>query len=113
MTALSPKNRLTESEKIGEVARRGRRFDAAGLRAYFRKSADKTWRVSIVVPKKTDKRATARNRLKRRAGEIIRRSMPAFGVPADVVVYLEAGSAKLSFAELKDRLEGLLERAFK
>jgi len=111
MTALSLKNRLTESEKIGEIVRRGRRHTADGFKAYVRKSADGSWRAAIVVPKRTDKRAVVRNRLKRRAGEIVRRLLPDLGRPVDLVLYMEAGSAKFSFEELKERLAEFLGSA--
>ena len=111
MTALSLKNRLTESEKIGEVVRRGRRFTANGFKAYVKKSAYGTWRAAIVVPKRTDKRAAVRNKLKRRAGEIVKRLIPDSGKSADLVLYLEAESAELSFKELKRSLAELLSAA--
>lgn len=112
MAALSRKNRLTDKKTIGLVMRRGRRIVGKGLRAHVgRVQAADSWRASVIVSKKVDKRATVRNKLRRQTSEIIRQAMRSSVKPSDVIIYLEPGSAELSFGELKETLKALLEKA--
>lgn len=112
MVALSRKNRLTDRKIISEVMRRGRKLNAKGLRMYVGGRTAGIWRAVVISPKKIDKRATTRNKLRRQVGEIIRQAMRSAS-PFNVVVYLEPGAAKLSFAGLKEELGTLLGKVVK
>lgn len=60
---------------------------------------------AVVVSKKVAKKATDRHLLKRRVLEVLEKhSTPSLSV----IVYAKTGSPSLSFAELKEEIEGLL-----
>ena len=68
-------------------------------------------RIGITVTKRVDKRAAARNRLKRRIREIFRVQRSYLKDAFDLVVIARDGACELSFRELETQLLELFQRA--
>lgn len=113
MAALKRNSRLGGGETIKEVLRSGQRFGRDGLTVYIRQSKNLNTRVAVVVPKKTDKRAVKRNKLRRQIGEIMRPIIPRTARPSDVVIYAGPRTALLDFKQLEEILIGLFKKFLK
>ena len=74
------------------------------LKIYFRKPGSQAAGLTIIVPKEVDKRAVARNKLKRRAREIIRKLLPSPDRRYNLVAVFKKGAEKLTFQELSQKI---------
>ena len=103
---LASKYRLHVAADILAVFKRGRKIDnkffAVWLYAHGRPS-----RATVIVSKKIDKRATARNLLKRRVREALRTVLPRLSPTADIVVRPLIESKRLSASEIKNIIHDL------
>ncbi|MDX1765323.1 MAG: ribonuclease P protein component [Candidatus Saccharimonadales bacterium] len=69
-------------------------------------------RVAVVVSRKVDKRATVRNRIRRRIYEIIRANWDNLSPRKDILISVfEGGVADMPAAELQQEVLGLLKKA--
>jgi ribonuclease P protein component len=106
---LFKKNRLSARTEIQKTIRQGQKISLNEIKVYFKKSDQKFLRAAIIVPKKIDKRAAIRNKLRRRAGEIIRKIIPQIEKPGDMVILMQKGAEVLKFKELKEKLISVLK----
>lgn len=104
--------RITGSEEIRGLFRRGKRRRTRHLDAFFSPSPAAHPRLGVVVPKHK-RRIVERNRLKRRLREIGRALvLPALRgapVPLDLMLRARPEAYGASFAELRDELRALAE----
>lgn len=104
--------RITGSEEIRELFRRGKRRRTRHLDAFFSPSPAAHPRLGVVVPKHK-RRIVDRNRVKRRLREIGRTVvLPALRgapVPLDVMVRARPEAYGATFEELRDELRALAE----
>lgn len=121
--ALPAVARITSSDEIRGLFRRGKRRKTRSLDVFISTSPVVRSRIGVVVPKPrqktspTGKRvrgaAVQRNRLKRRLREIARTvvlpSLDRAGCPADVLVRARPEAFGATFAQLRDELESILE----
>jgi ribonuclease P protein component len=77
-----------------------RRAAAQGIESTSLACADES-RLGVTITTKVDKRATRRNRLKRRIREIFRKERKKFAQSRDVVVIALTGSVELDFDEVE------------
>lgn len=68
-------------------------------------------RLGVTITTKVDKRAAARNRLRRRIREIFRKHRERLRFEIDLVVIALTGAADLSFAEIEQELLDLYQKA--
>ncbi len=68
-------------------------------------------RVGFVCGKKVAKGAVARNRIKRRLREIVRRLLPAIKPGMDLVFLTRPGITEIKFSEMEAIVEKLLKKA--
>ncbi|HYC79805.1 MAG TPA: ribonuclease P protein component [Candidatus Binatia bacterium] len=81
------------------------------LRWYFPEQKNQnTPRFGFIVPKKTIKKVTDRNLVKRRVKSLLNRHITAIK-PADILFFPKTGTIKLKFAELEQEVIGLLKKA--
>ena len=108
---LAKINRLRKTEQIQGVFKKGRfcQNDFFVLRAVAKNSG--SLRVAFIVSNKIDKRATARNKIRRRMREIIRAAFLEIKKEFDLVIVSKKSAASLSYQKMKEELLGLLERA--
>lgn len=115
---LPRSRRLTRSTEIGSVFRRGKRSRTAHLDVFDFASPDAFPRAGVVVPRHKQT-VVARNQLKRRLREILRREvlpqLEEAGIWIDVLVRARREAYGAPFLELKHELvkwtEGRLRRA--
>lgn len=104
--------RITGSEEIRGLFRRGKRRRTRHLDAFFSPSPAAHPRLGVVVPKHK-RRIVERNLLKRRLREIGRTLvLPALGgaaAPLDLMLRARPEAYGASFAELRDELRALAE----
>ncbi|HEX2092579.1 MAG TPA: ribonuclease P protein component [Longimicrobiaceae bacterium] len=104
--------RITASDEIRELFRRGKRRRTRHLDAFFSPSPAALPRLGIVVPKHR-RRGVDRNRVKRRLREIGRTVvLPALrgaALPLDLLLRARPEAYTASFEELREQLAGLAE----
>ena len=72
----------------------------------------KTYRVAVVVSRKVDKSAVARNRMRRRVYEAFQASGSGVTTPHDLIfTVFSDGAARLEFGELERQVADLLKKA--
>jgi len=70
------------------------------------------YRLAVVVSKKVDRRAVARNRIRRRIYEIFRTQGRLSGLGVDVVIYVKiVDVATIPHKELSDQISKLTKKA--
>ena len=113
MVALRRNSRLSGREAINEVMRRGRRASRGGLAVYISQSKSLNTRIAVIAPKKTDKRAVKRNKLRRQIGEIMRKIIPQMTKPLNIVIYVGAKASTFDFGHLEEVLTSLFKNFLK
>jgi ribonuclease P protein component len=106
--ALFKKNRLTSKTEIQKTIRQGQKISLNEIKVFFKKTDQKFSRAVIIIPKKIDKRSAIRNKLRRRAGEVIRKIIPQIKKTGDMVILMQKGAEVLKFQELKEKLISVL-----
>lgn len=91
---MLPKAHRLPSSEIKKVMRHGERVMRDEVRIVFLKNSLGVTRFAFVVPTSIDKRATARNRIKRLLREQIRRALPQLPRGSDVVIIARSRDEK-------------------
>lgn len=108
---MFPKRARLRHERDHETVRRlGRRIRDQCLSVRVVRGSATQARVAVVVSKRVDRRATERNRIKRQLRSIMARLYVRLPTNADVVVYAQPPAKQRSFADLRARLQNLLQR---
>jgi ribonuclease P protein component len=81
------------------------------LLSYLDSSNSEDSRIGVTVTKKVDKRAVARNAIKRRVREIFRSRRPFFVKKADVVIIALQGASELSFDQISRQINYLFYKS--
>lgn len=102
--------RLRQNRDIVRVLKRGRSWRTANLKIYVLSSRIAGPRTSVVISKKVDKRATVRNRNRRRVVEIVREMYPNLQVHFDILIYINTNLEGVKPAALQDEILGGLKR---
>ena len=68
------------------------------------------YRIAVTAPKTIDKRATVRNKLRRRGTAILGPLASRFPIPMDIVLVFEKGAAIISFSELRAGIETIFQK---
>lgn len=108
---LDRTHRLKKETDIQKVFREGKVFKCPPLS--LRRSANglEYSRFGFVIPVRAARKATDRNKIKRRMSEMIRLRMPKIKKGVDVLVLAFAGTDKLDFKELESRIDSLFQEA--
>lgn len=103
--------RLRKNTDIIRTYRRGKRFAARHLKINYLANPRGGLRVAVVISKKIDKRAVARNRAKRRVRELLRDEIKAEGVKGfDILITVLAAVEEMSVVELRAEVRQLVKR---
>jgi ribonuclease P protein component len=105
------KNRLKRRKEIERVFREGETFKEDPLILKKKKNNLRESRFCFIVSEKVSKKATARNKLKRRMRESIRLNLEKIKKGFDVVLIALPGSERKDFSEIKKKLDKLLLKA--
>lgn len=107
--ALPRKRRLNRSA-FKEAGRKGAVRHSPLFSLRFVKKSKEISRFSVVVSSKSARKATDRNRLRRRAYEIVRKEAPKEGYAA--ILYIKPAAARLAAARFRESLEAYLRESF-
>ena len=103
---IAQKNRFHGRKSVSKVKARPLHSRNFSVKIAYSKRSD--YRVAVVVSRKIDKRAVARNKLRRRVFEFYRTEMQGSMRSADIVVYAKGPqSIDLSYQEIKKELLGV------
>lgn len=108
---LSKENRLKKQKDFENIFKKGEGFFGKFLVLKKTENNLKKARVGFVVSQKVSKKATARNKLKRRLREITRKSLPQTKKGCDIVFFAKKGAADKDSQGLKKEVEKLLFKA--
>ncbi len=107
---LARKHRLSKDREVTRVLRNGRAVFTNLLGVKAIPAAGVESRTAVVVGTKVHKRATKRNLIKRRVREALRKVIPLFKKPIDLVVTARPEAVGRSYADLKAALEYALRK---
>ena len=97
------------SGEILQIAREGKRIRTAHCDVRVNASLPRPGRVGIVVPK-FGRTSVARNTVKRRLGEIVRRELLQHLGDTDVLIRARPEAYRATFDELRDDVRVILKR---
>jgi ribonuclease P protein component len=103
--------RLTRPEDFRAAAREGKRWRGPLITLAARPNGLPHSRYGFAVGKRVDKRAVARNRVKRRLREATRLMLPQLADGFDVVISARPGAAEATYQALDAALRDLMQRA--
>lgn len=89
MPIMLPKPNRIPSPAVRSVLRQGKRIIGDRMEVKIQKTANDLFRCAIVVPMRVDKRATARNRIRRLISESVRHLLPRLSQGYDVVIQVK------------------------
>lgn|SRR3989344_4978228 len=107
---LPKSNRLSPIE-VRQVLRLGRRVMTPPFQLVFKKNAQLVSRFTTIVSTHIDKRATARNRLKRLIREAIHHLLPLISRGFDGVVIVKGKPKEISLHYVEDLVRRLFSEA--
>ena len=108
---LAKKNRLTRNKDFEAVSKQGKSLANSLLVLKWVKNDLSYSRFGIVVSLKIDKRATRRNKIKRRLREIIRSHLDCIKSGYDFLIIARNGIKDKKFKNLKSSFLKLLKKA--
>ncbi len=101
-------NRLTKKKEFEKTYQQGKAVGGEFLLVKISPNQENKTRVGIVVSKKVAKKATERNKIKRRIREIVRSEVLEGKTVGDIVIIAKRSSEKSSYQELKADWENIL-----
>ena len=108
---LSKKYCLKRKKDFQRTIRRGKKIEKEFLGLKFFENSLKTTRIGFVVSQKVSKKASSRNKIKRRLREIIKINLPNLKPGYDLIFFTKKGIIKKSFWEMKEVVEQILKKA--
>jgi len=100
---LPKKNCLKKEKDFAKVFKEGQNFKEDFLYLKIKKNNLKSSRFGFIVSKKVSKKATSRNKIKRRLREIVRIKLPFIKKGIDGVIIVAAGLEINPVRDYKDR----------
>lgn len=110
MALLKP-FRMSKGTDFERVIKEGERTQNSLFRIVCAKNQGSVARFGIVVSKKTAKRATRRNAMRRRISEVLRARFAENLAPHDIVVFVQAQATGRTYEELAAGLNQLFRKA--
>jgi len=104
-------NRLKRKRDFERVFKKGKGFKEDFLVLKFVSNNLKKNRFGIIVSQKISKKATLRNKIKRRLRTLLKTILPKIKKGIDVVLVALPGLEKKDFLELKETLNKLFKKA--
>lgn len=108
---LPKPNRLKKKKDFERVFKIGRSFREGFLLLKVAENDLKESRFGLIISQKVTKKATLRNKLKRRLREILRKKLPEIKKNIDGVFIALPGIEKKAFSELEEIMNKLLEKS--
>ena len=108
---LSKINRLKKKQEIEKVFGEGKRFKEDFLILKITRNTLSQTRFGFIVPQKVSKKATLRNKIKRRLREIVGKKGGKFKKGLDVLLIACPGLETKDFWEIDETLNNLFKKA--
>jgi len=108
---LPKNNRLKNKKEFKEIFRKGKGFEKDFLFLKIKKNNSKKIKVGFIVPKKVNKKAVVRNKIKRRLREIIKEEFFKIKPGINIVLVVKKDIEKKDFLEIKKTVIILLREA--
>ncbi len=107
---LPKKYRLTKENDFKIIVKQGKSFfiKELGIK-YFKNNLDYS-RFGFIVSTKIDKRATVRNKIKRRLREIVYQNLSKIKPGFDILILTKPEIKNLDFLQLKEKLEKIFKK---
>lgn len=110
---LSKQYRMRAGLDFERVRIKGGRIRGIYVNANYMKKRSGGLHIAVVAPMRLDKRATARNRIRRRIFEAIRRNLHLYlKENCDILVLARTASREAPFEALKQDLSNLFKKIF-
>mgnify|MGYP000526293949 CR=1 FL=1 len=103
--------RLRKREEIVKVIKNGHSFFVPEVGIKFIRNNLKNSRFCFIISSKIDKRATVRNKIKRRLREIVRQNLEKIKPGFDILIFARFGIKELNFWQMKEKLEQLFKKS--
>ena len=107
---LGQKNRLLKKKDFDSVFKQGQGFKQGFLYLKIKKNNLDSSRFGFIVSKKFSKKAVARNKIKRRLGEIIKKELEKIKKPVDAIIIVNPGTEN-DFQKLEQAVIKLFKEA--
>ncbi|PIP24687.1 MAG: ribonuclease P protein component [Candidatus Nealsonbacteria bacterium CG10_big_fil_rev_8_21_14_0_10_36_228] len=111
LTMVPKKNRLQKKTEIVRVFKKGKGFKEDFLILKLVKNNLEKSRFSFIISQKVSKKATTRNKIKRRLSEIVRLKLKKIKKGIDVILIACPGLEEKDFWEIEESLDKLFLRA--
>jgi ribonuclease P protein component len=111
LTMLAKINRLTKKKDLERVFKKGRGFKEDFLILKTIKNDLKVSRFGFIVSQKISKKATIRNKIKRRLRELVRGKLKKMKTSRDNLIIALPGLEKKDFWEIEETTTKLFKRA--
>jgi ribonuclease P protein component len=108
---LPKANRLKKKRDIEQVLKEGKKFKEDFLILRLRENNLKKSRFGFIISQKVSKRATLRNKIKRRLSEIVKMKFKKIKKGIDGVFIACPGIERKDFWEMEEALEKLFKKA--
>lgn len=108
---LPKANRLKKKKDIENVFKNGTGFKEDFLILKVVKNNLKNSRFAFIVSQKVSKKATLRNKIRRRLSELVRRRLPTVPLGIDMVLVAVSGLEEKDFWEIEESLNKLFNKA--
>tara|TARA_Y100000310_G_C20641722_1_gene794326 strand:- start:146 stop:496 length:351 start_codon:yes stop_codon:yes gene_type:complete len=109
--ALPLRNRLKRGKDFKGMFRAARSAREGKLVVKVKRAAEKGPRFGVVVAKSVEKKAVARNRMRRLLTEAFQEEQKATPQPYDIVVVVQAGAVLNSKQDAREQLKRVLSKA--
>jgi len=103
-------NRLKKKKDIERVFKSGRGFKEDFLILKMVKNNLKNSRFAFIVSQKVSKKATLRNKIRRRLSELARRHLPTTRPGTDIIIMALPGLEEKDFWEIEEIINKLLQK---
>jgi len=105
------KNRRIPRKLIEKILKEGKTVRGRNLFLKYSLNPGKPASFAFIISSKTVKKAVLRNKLKRRGRAIIFNFLPEIKDGYSVLIFFEKGSVEMKFAELKQEIRSLFQKA--
>lgn len=108
---LAKKHCLKRKKDFQEATRKGKKIEKDFLVLKFLRNSLDVTRIGFVVSQKVSKKASSRNKIKRRLREIIKINLPNLKPGYDLIFFTKKGIIEKDFWEIKKVVEQILKQA--
>lgn len=108
---LAKKYCLKRKKDFQRTTQRGKKIEKDFLVLKFLRNSLDVIRIGFVVSQKVSKKASSRNKIKRRLREIIKIDLPNLKSGYDLIFFTKKGVIEKDFWEIKEVVEQILRKA--